>query len=127
MWVLFNFRKAYMPPFGTDEDFNHHIVRGLLRRQPGLDIVRIQDIGLIEAADPLILEWATQEKRILLTHDARTMPKHATERILAGNTIAGLLIVPQSLPIGKAIEDIITIALCSDIDEWINLIEYLPL
>lgn len=116
-----------MPAFGTDEDFNHHIVRGLLRRQSGLDIVRIQDIGLIKADDSIILEWAAQEKRILLTHDARTMPKHATKRMLAGNLIAGLVVVPQSLPIGKAIEDILTIALCSNTDEWINLIEYLPL
>jgi hypothetical protein len=116
-----------MPAFGTDEDFNHHIVRGVLRRQTGLDIVRIQDVGLIEADDPVILQWAAQEKRILLTHDARTMPRHAAERMLAGKTISGLVVVPQSLSIGKAIEDIITIALCSDTDEWSNLIQYLPL
>lgn len=30
----------------TDEDFNNRILRGLLRRRPGLDIVRVQDAGL---------------------------------------------------------------------------------
>ncbi len=30
----------------ADENFNNDIVRGLLRREPKLDIVRIQDVGL---------------------------------------------------------------------------------
>lgn len=30
----------------TDEDFNNRILRGLLRRRPDLDIVRVQDAGL---------------------------------------------------------------------------------
>jgi hypothetical protein len=42
----------------ADENFNNDIVRGLLRREPGLDIVRIQDVGLSGADDPTVLEWA---------------------------------------------------------------------
>jgi hypothetical protein len=30
----------------ADEDFNNDILRGILRRKPDLDIVRIQDVGL---------------------------------------------------------------------------------
>ena len=30
----------------ADENFNNDIVRGLLRRKPDLDIVRIQDVGV---------------------------------------------------------------------------------
>lgn len=116
-----------MLTFGTDEDFNNHIVRGLVRRYPEIDIVRIQDVGLTKAGDPIILQWADQEQRVLLTHDTRTMSQHATMRMQAGNRIAGLVVVPQSLSIGRAIDDIITIATCSDTEEWINLIQYLPL
>ena len=36
--------------FVADENFNNNIVRGLLRRQPELDLVRIQDVGLIADA-----------------------------------------------------------------------------
>ena len=56
----------------ADENFNNNIVRGLLRQRPGLDIVRIQDVGLSGADDPTVLEWAAQEGRVLLTHDAST-------------------------------------------------------
>jgi predicted nuclease of predicted toxin-antitoxin system len=52
----------------ADENLNNSIVRGLLRRQPELDIVRIQDVGLSGADDPTVLEWAAQEGRVLLTH-----------------------------------------------------------
>jgi hypothetical protein len=36
----------------ADENFNRDIVRGLLRRKPDLDIVRVQDAGLAGADDP---------------------------------------------------------------------------
>ncbi|WP_413174639.1 hypothetical protein [Anabaena azotica] len=36
----------------TDENFNGSILRGLIRRLPKLDVVRIQDVGLIHADDP---------------------------------------------------------------------------
>lgn len=37
--------------FLADENFNRDIVRGLLLRQPGLDIARVQDVRLGEADD----------------------------------------------------------------------------
>lgn len=67
----------------ADENFNGDIVRGLLRRKPDLDIVRVQDVGLSGADDPAILEWATREQRVLLTHDVSTITRYAYERIQA--------------------------------------------
>jgi hypothetical protein len=58
----------------ADENFNNDIVRGLLRRRPELDIVRLQDVvGLSGADDPTVLEWAAQQGRVLLTHDVSTI------------------------------------------------------
>ena len=51
--------------FVADENFNNDIVRGLLRRKPDLNIVRVQDVGLRGAEDPIILEWAANEGRLL--------------------------------------------------------------
>ncbi|WP_347242249.1 DUF5615 family PIN-like protein [Nostoc sp. FACHB-892] len=53
----------------ADENFDNTVVRGLFRRSPEIDIVRVQDIGLSNKDDPTILDWAAQEGRILLTHD----------------------------------------------------------
>jgi hypothetical protein len=39
----------------VDENFDYAIVRGLLHRQPDLDIVSVQDAGLRGADDPSVL------------------------------------------------------------------------
>ena len=48
-----------------------------MRRLPELDIVRVQDLGLKNTDDPVILEWAANEERILLTHDVATITMYA--------------------------------------------------
>lgn len=40
----------------ADENFNGDIVRGLLRRNPQIDIVRVQDVGLSGANHPAVPE-----------------------------------------------------------------------
>ena len=83
-----------MLKYAIDEDFNHDIVRGLERKAPSLDILTIQDVGILEAHDRDVLAWAAQEGRILLTHDMRTMPVYAAERLREGQTMPGLILVP---------------------------------
>ena len=46
----------------ADENFNGDIVRALLLRQPDLDIVRVQDVGLAGVGDPDILAWVARER-----------------------------------------------------------------
>jgi hypothetical protein len=58
----------------ADENFNFHIIKGVLRRFPELDIVRVQDLDLEGADDPTVLEWAADQGRVLLTHDVNTLP-----------------------------------------------------
>ena len=111
----------------ADEDFNNDIVRGLLRRRPGLDILRVQDAGLSGASDATVLEWAAQENRILLTHDVSTLTRHAYERVAAGHFMPGVFEVSQRLPLGLVIEDILLLAECSLADEWKRQVQYLPL
>lgn len=39
----------------SDENFNGDIIRGLFLRQPNIDLIRVQDVGLQEENDPNIL------------------------------------------------------------------------
>jgi hypothetical protein len=58
----------------ADECFDNDIVRGLLRRSPGLDLIRAQDVTEIAGRDDSkLLAWATENGRVLLTHDLATM------------------------------------------------------
>jgi len=65
----------------ADENRNHDLMRGVLRRLPSLDLARVQDVGLREVDDPGVLEWAARDGRIVLTHDVNTMPAFAYDRI----------------------------------------------
>ena len=111
----------------ADENFNNDIVRGLLRRKPDLNIIRIQDVGLSGAEDPIVLEWAAKENRVLLTHDVSTITRYAYERVRAGERMPGVFEVSRSVPIGAAIEDILLLAECSLEGEWEGQVRYLPL
>jgi predicted nuclease of predicted toxin-antitoxin system len=77
--------------FVVDEDFDNRVVRGLLRRLSDLDIIRIQDTPLSGVEDSAILEWAAQQRQVLLTHDVSTMTRYAYARIRAGQTTAGII------------------------------------
>ena len=116
-----------MPALAADENFNNDIVRGLSRRKPDLNIVRLQDVGLSGADDPTVLEWAAQEKRVLLTHDASTITHYAYERVRASKPMPGVFEVSRVVPIGQAIEDILLLAEYSLEGEWEGQVRYLPL
>jgi len=119
--------KTLMLLFLSDEDFNRRIVRGLRRRLPLLDIVRVQDVGLITRPDTEVLEWASNENRVVLTHDVTTMSKHAFDRVEKGLAMPGVIEVSQDVPIGEAIEDLVLIAECSLENKRHNQVLYLPL
>lgn len=75
----------------ADENLNTDIVRGVSRRLPSVDVVRIQEVGLSGADDPAVLAWAAREGRILLTHDVATITRHAYDRMAAGQAMPGVV------------------------------------
>ena len=110
----------------ADENFNGDIVRGLLRRNPKLDIVRVQDVGLSGADDPSVLQWAADQGRIIVTHDISTLAKHAFDRIAAGQPMPGVFEVRSVASIGQTIDDLILFAECSHDGEWEGQLRFLP-
>ena len=111
----------------SDENFNGDIVRGLLYRLPELNLVRVQDVGLEGAIDPVVLVWAAENDRIVMTHDRATLPDFAYERVVAGEAMPGVFVVSDRLPVGRAIEEISLVAICSEASEWVGRVLYLPL
>jgi hypothetical protein len=111
----------------ADENFNNDILRGVLRRNPHLELVRIQDAGLAGVDDVAILAWAARENRVLLTHDVATITRYAYARVRDGLPMPGVFEVSRAVPIGRAIEDILLLAETSLDGEWEGQIRYLPL
>ena len=111
-----------MLSFLSYENFNGDIIRGLFLRQPNLDLLRVQDVD-----DPIILEWATINNRILLTHDRATMPDFAYERLNKGKDMAGMFVINDRMPTRQVIDELILLVDCSEQTEWKDIILYLPI
>jgi hypothetical protein len=55
------------------------------------------------------------------------MPGHFRDFLEAGNLCSGVFLIPQSLDIGVAIEELLLIWLVSEASEWNQRLEWLPL
>jgi hypothetical protein len=78
-----------------DENIDHRILRGLLRRMPQLDFIIPTRAGLAGLADPALLRWAAREDRTILTHDVQTMPYYAKQLVAQAEPMAGVIVIPD--------------------------------
>lgn len=103
--------------FLADEDFDHKTLAGVRRHGRDVDIVAVQEVGLIQAPDPVVLEWAAREGRIVVSRDVRTMERHAYDRVEAGLPMPRVIEIPYRVPRAVVIEQLILIVGASDADE----------
>jgi hypothetical protein len=113
--------------FLADENFNNDLLRALKRHDSEIDIVRVQDTGVFQADDPTVLEWAANEHRILLTHDVRTIPKYAFDRVTAGLPMPGIIEVRRDVPMGELIEELLLWVGAGDPADFENQVRYVPM
>lgn len=112
--------------FQADADLNEDIVTGVLRRAPEIDFQTATEAGLKGLTDENVLAVAAGEKRILVTHDGRTMPKHFAA-FIEKSECWGVIIVSKKLETSVAIEEIILIWAASEAEEYLNSIRHLPI
>lgn len=113
--------------FLADHNFNADIIRGLLTRHPNLDIVTARGVGLERATDPALLAWAAENDRIIVSHDASTLPVFANDRIRVRKPMPGVIIMREHLPVKQAIFELSLLVSCGESTELIDHVEYLPL
>jgi hypothetical protein len=111
--------------FLADASLREAIVRGCRRREPGMDFLSTNDAKL--EGVPEVLGIAAEQNRVLVTHDFKTIPRHFAQFIQAYSSSPGVILVPQYLPIGQAIADLVLIWPLCDAEEWRNRIAAIPL
>jgi predicted nuclease of predicted toxin-antitoxin system len=100
---------------------------GLRRRHPGLDVVRVVDVGLGGRSDAEILEWAAREGRVVVSRDRATLSAEAARRIEGGKPMPGLILVRRGVGVGRILEDLELLLATARPGELDNAILYLPL
>jgi len=113
--------------FATDENFDRRILDGLRIRLPELDIIRVQDTEMYQLSDPELLGKLAFQGRILLTHDISTMPGFVYERIKNGQSVPGVVAVPQTMPVGQALDDLELMIGAGQPADFENQVKYIPL
>ena len=112
--------------FQADADLRQSIVTGLVRREPAIDFRTAIESGLPGLSDPEVLEQTAQAGRVLVSHDAQTMPRHFGD-FIARIPSCGVLIVPQRMSTAEAVDELLLIWSVTDAGEWANRICRLPL
>ncbi len=116
-----------MISFLIDQNFNEHIVDGITRRDATLEFVHVRDVGLAEASDSDVLQWAAAHGLVLLTHDRRTVPQCAHARVAGGAPMPGVFLVNDGMGVGQAIDELLIAAHCLSPDECKDTGRYFPL
>jgi len=112
--------------FLADANLDQDIVAGILRRESKVDFELPQNLIPERMKDPEVLALAASLGRILVTHDVRTMPAHFGN-FVATSESPGLILIPATMGLAQAIEDILLIWHASEPEEWTNRFRRLPL
>lgn len=112
--------------YQADADLNQNIVTGVLRREPTIDFRTATAAKLEGVKDGEVLAIAAKQKRILISHDRKTMPSEFAQ-FISDRQSSGVIIVSRKVPIETIIEELILIWAVSNAEEWINRIAKIPL
>ena len=97
------------------------ITNGLRTR--GVDVLTTQEDGHTETPDPLVLDRAGELGRVVYSED-RDFLREGARRQRAGIPFAGVIYARQSVPIGRCIERLRTIAETWAEEEIVNNVTY---
>ncbi len=107
-----------MTSFLADENIERYLVQALEARLPTVDIVRVQDAGLVATADSDILEWAAVNGRVVITHDVSTMKPLAESRVAEGRGMPGLVLIGEGNTPAQVLGFLEDMVLYGLEDEW---------
>ena len=110
----------------ADADLNDGIVGGCLRREPAIDFLSASEARLHGLSDPGVLQLAVEQKRILVSHDFKTMPRHFARCLQMHGSSPGVFLVKQPLLIGPVIDELVLICTATEPEEWKDRILRIP-
>lgn len=108
---------------------DHHVPTAIAAglRQLGVDVLTVQDDGRADFEDDLLLERATDLKRVVFTQD-RDFLILAADWQQTGRSFAGMVYGHQlRVTIGGAVHDLALISAVMEPEDMRNRVEFLPL
>lgn len=104
--------------FYTDENVSKAVVKGLRTR--GVDMLTCQESDMLSTTDEEQLAYATQNDRVVFTHDTDFLKIHAK-----GTEHAGIVYTSNQKDVGENIRNLKLIHDVMDAEEMRNHVEYI--
>ena len=112
--------------FQADADLNQIILRALIRQEPAINFKTAMSANLAYRSDDEVLAVSSNEGRVLVSHDHKTLPQCFAAFIESAHS-SGVIIIPQYLKVSAVVEDLLLIWSVTEAEEWINRICFLPI
>lgn len=95
---------------------------------PRLDVVRVGDEAGVPlgADDSVILRWAEEDDRILVSADRSTLATHLADHLTAGHHSPGVFLVRPGTRLNDLVLFLSLAAHASEPSEWHNRVTYVP-
>ncbi len=111
----------------ADENLNRVLVTATARLEPALEFLVATEVGLAGQSDPAILDYAAQNRLVVVTHDVRTMIAFAQERLARGEPMPGLFLVSHDASPKEIADSLTFIWASTSAEEWQGQIMFLPI
>lgn len=111
-----------------DENLSPNLKIALLRHSPAIDVLRIGDRGAppLGIADPTILRFLEDNRRLLITENRATMGVHGAQYLETGRHHWGIVRIRPGAAVGQVIASVLLIWDVSEAEEWIDVFDWIP-
>ena len=112
-----------------DENVNPILRAELLKREPNLMVWQIGMLGCPDygTLDPEILISCEENEFILVTNNRKSMPVHLQDHLAENRRATGVFVLSENMSVGETLDELLLIATASDLEEYRDLILYLPI
>jgi hypothetical protein len=112
-----------------DEHVDPRLKRALKKNWPDMVVWRVGDAGAppLRSSDPDILIWCEANDFSLVTNNRASMPVHLRDHLAAGRHVPGILVLNPKMKLGETAQELALIWGASEMEEYIDLLNHLPL
>jgi hypothetical protein len=114
--------------FLFDECTANALVEGLQRREPAIDAIRVGQLSAPPRGtkDPELLMAAQALGRTLVSNDRSSMPDHLVAHFAGGHHTWGVVLMKEGYPVGRYIDELLTIWTAMTAEELQDSVMYIP-
>lgn len=115
--------------FLIDEPVPARFLKGLHLRAPYVSVRQVNDPSMPAKGtlDPDLLIFCETQRLALISNDINTLPDHVNDHLLQGRHTWGVFILRPGFDFDELLDDILLIHCASQLEDWFDQLEYLPL